>query len=85
MHISFMNKHFLAFVLDIMPGLARIDAISNISMVGRPRPIFYPLNKPVLDRIVMNVIDMALQVFFVANLMFPEPALPDAPFAFASA
>jgi len=34
-----------------------------------------------LDRIEVDVIDMALHIAFVTNLMFPEAALPDWRFA----
>jgi hypothetical protein len=34
-----------------------------------------------LDRIVMNKIDMLLQVFFVTDRMFPLLALPDTNFS----
>ena len=35
-----------------------------------------------LDRIEMNVIDVALEIPVVLNRMFPESTLPDATFAF---
>lgn len=81
----FTNKHLLTLELDIPPRPSRIDAFPNISVVGRPRPVFDSLDKPVLDRIVMNVIHMPLKVLLVANLMLPKPALPNAPLALAAA
>ena len=38
-----------------------------------------------LDRIVVDVIDMLLQVRFITNLVFPEPALPDSTLPFSVA
>jgi len=31
---------------------------------------------PVFNRVVVNIIDMAGKIVFIANLMFPEPPLP---------
>jgi len=81
----FTNKHLLTLDLDILPGPSQIDTFSNISTISGPRPIFHSLNKAVLHRIVMNVIHMALQISLIPNLMLPEPALPNAPLAFATA
>lgn len=49
------------------------------------RPFRDVLHIAMLDRIVVNVIRMTLEVPLVANEVFPEPALPDFPFAFAMA
>ena len=40
------------------------------------RPIAYTLYVSVLDRIEVDVIDMTLEIVFVADLVFPETALP---------
>ncbi len=50
-----------------------------------PGPIFKPLNQSMFDRIIMNIIHMTLEVMFIAYLMFPEPALPNANFALTRA
>ena len=41
------------------------------------RPVADTLYVSVLDRIEMDVIDVALEIVFVADLMFPETALPE--------
>jgi len=35
------------------------------------------------DRIIMNIIEMSLQIIFVAYLMFPKTSLPNTHFTFA--
>ena len=46
------------------------------------RPVAYPVDEPVLDRIDMNIVDMPGEIDFVANSVLPISALPDAPFTF---
>ena len=46
----------------------------------RKLPIFNVLGKSVLDRIVMNVVKMRIQIAFVANRVFVITALPNAIF-----
>jgi len=45
-------------------------------------PIRHAGNVPVFDRVVMDVIAVDVEIPLIAQGMFPEPALPDAPFAF---
>ena len=40
------------------------------------------VTRPCLDRVVMEVVAVALEIPSIADRAFPEPALPDAPFAF---
>ena len=41
------------------------------------RPVAHPANKTMLHGIKVNVIDMPLEIFFVADRVFPEPWLPE--------
>ena len=45
-------------------------------------PVFYLLDQPMFDRIVVQVVEMPLQVFSITNLVFPVAPLPEAFFAF---
>jgi len=58
-----------------------IRTVTHKPMVRRPRPIFNSLCQPMLDRIIMNIIDVPVQIILVAYLMFPETPLPDAAFS----
>jgi hypothetical protein len=49
-------------------------------MKRTPFPIPDPRDQPVLDRVEMQVIHAPLEIGIVSNLMFPEPALPNAAF-----
>ncbi len=50
-------------------------------MKTRMRPVGNPLDVAMLDRVVMDVIDMSGEIILIADRMFPIPSLPDAPFA----
>src|SRR3546814_18103326 len=52
-------------------------------MQRRIRPIHGPRDVSMFHRIEVAVIDVALQVVFVADQMLPIPPLPDTAFAFA--
>ena len=58
-----------------------IHTIPHITVERRMRPVGYPFHIPMLYRIEMNVVGMALEIQFVPDLMFPEPTLPDRRFA----
>ena len=45
------------------------------------RPIAHAGDETVLDRIDVAILDVAAEIFIVADEMLPEPALPDAAFA----
>src|SRR5690242_16777503 len=49
-------------------------------MKGRVRPIAHARNQAMLDRVEVNVVDVALEVPFIANGMFPESSLPQRQF-----
>jgi hypothetical protein len=53
-----------------------IGALSDIPMVGRPRPFIDHFNKAVFDGIVMDIIYVPLEVGFIADLVLPESPLP---------
>ena len=53
-----------------------IYALLHPSWECRVRPLVWAVHKPVLDRIVMDVVDMPLKVSPVANGVFPESTLP---------
>ena len=45
------------------------------------RPIPHPRHVAMFDRVVMNILDVAQEIDFVADLLLPEPALPQRAFA----
>ena len=45
-------------------------------------PVRHAGDVSVFDRVVMDVIAVDVEIPLIANRVFPEPALPDAPFAF---
>ena len=44
------------------------------------RPIHDPLDPPVADWIVMNIVNVGGQIPLVTDHVFPKPSLPDSPF-----
>ena len=72
-------------VIDVRGPIGGDDALADEPMDARMRPIGGFGYVSVFDRIVMDVIHVAAVIVFVANPMLPEPALPDAAFAFAFA
>lgn len=56
--------------------------VSLLDPSGKARiwPLMWTANQTVLDRIVVNIIDMMHQVNFAADSVFPESLLPDTPF-----
>ena len=50
----------------------------NIAMEAAMRPIDCPSDVAVLDRIEVNVVDMALQIGVISNCVLPVASLPDA-------
>ena len=51
-------------------------------MNTRKLPIYSPLNKAMLNWVVMNIIHMAFKIIVVPYKMFPKPPLPNAPLTF---
>ena len=47
------------------------------------RPVAWTLDKPILHRVEVDVIDVRLEVIFVSDHMLPIAALPDVALAFA--
>ena len=60
----------------------RIDAAINPAMKARPRPIARAFHQPVLDRVVMHVIEMAVEVVDRFQRVLPKSRLPHAATAF---
>jgi hypothetical protein len=56
--------------------LALVVPFTRKPMVRRPRPISNGLHQAMLDRIVVRVIDVPLQILFITDLMLPETAMP---------
>src|SRR5258708_4576822 len=50
---------------------------------ARPGPVYRPRSVTMLDRIVMDVIDMPFEILLVVNLVLPEPSLPNPMLALA--
>jgi len=62
-----------------------VETIAYKSMICRPRPIFNSVHQAVLDRIVVNIVDVLVQILLVPYLMFPETPLPYAAFSLSPA
>lgn len=62
-----------------------IDTVFDKAMKARMGPIRHTGDVSVFDRVVMNVIAVDIEILLITDRMFPEPALPDAPFAFSLA
>ncbi len=45
-------------------------------------PVRHPRDIPVLDRVVVDVIDMALEILVIPYRMLPKPPLPYTPLPF---
>ncbi len=60
-----------------------VESFFGVFAIRGPRPLFNILGQSVLDRVVVNVIDVALQVVLVAYLVLPKPPLPDTDFSFS--
>ena len=54
----------------------RENSIAHITVEGGVRPVGHPVDQSVLDRIEVDVIDVALKVSVVAYCVFPVSALP---------
>ena len=54
----------------------------NRSLKGTVRPFSGCCTIPVLDRVVVNIVDVGLPVLFIADVVFPKPSLPNAFFSF---
>lgn len=80
-HLSPSPLHLLSITRPIQ----RQDSFLHVSMEGRPAPIGHPLDMAVLARVVVDVVHMTGKILVVADAMFPETALPDAPFPLALA
>ena len=52
---------------------------------GRPPIILHPLDQPMFDGVKMDVINAPFEIVFVADRVFPRPALPDRSFALLDA
>lgn len=57
----------------------RIDAPeANLSMKRGMRPVDHPVDKTVADRVGPAILEMADEIVFVTDVVFPEAVLPDA-------
>ena len=57
---------------------------THVAMKRGVRPIAHPRDQSMLERIDGAILDMTHIIGFIANLMLPEPGLPDAAFAAAA-
>jgi hypothetical protein len=73
----FANKHSIQFFLHIRKIGFRISARFDIFMIRRPRPVRKVFHQFMLYGVIMDIIHMTLQIFPVANPMFPESSLPN--------
>ena len=65
-----------------MPPITGIESSPDEQSECAVLPLAGGLRQPVLDRIVVNVIAMGIEVYVVANAVFPELLLPNALLSF---
>ena len=77
--------------LTLFPEAHRSNQVGMARPIRRMCPVFHKAVKarigpvrhagdvPVFDRVVMEVVAVAFEIPLIANRLFPEPALPDAP------
>jgi hypothetical protein len=53
-----------------------IKALFDVTMECRVPPSTRGLHEAVLDRVVMDILNVPDEVFFISDLMLPEPLLP---------
>ena len=56
--------------------------MAHVAMEGRPGPVRDALHQTVLEWIAVQVVEMAAQIRFIADEMFPESVLPETALAF---
>jgi hypothetical protein len=71
---SFPKSSFI--FTNITCPIIRQQTFPHIPMERGVRPIAHPGYQPVLHWIEMDVIDVASEIVFIADRMFPEPPLP---------
>jgi hypothetical protein len=71
------NDKIANALLNLRPIFPRKHTISGIPLVGGPRPVFGSLHQTMLDRIVVDVVDVSLEVGFIPDLVLPEASLPN--------
>ena len=76
--ISFAEISLLTFLASRPVG--RIHAALDISMKRGVWPVGHSRYVTMLDRVVMNVIDVALKIGIVTYQMLPKSALPNRSF-----
>ncbi|OGO03468.1 MAG: hypothetical protein A2Y72_06810 [Chloroflexi bacterium RBG_13_53_26] len=62
-----------------MSPILGIESCLDKQSKGTMLPLAGGPYKPVLDRVVVNVITMHIEVRVITDTMFPEPLLPNAP------
>ena len=72
-------------IVDRLPIRLGIWHLSHPAVIAGPRPVLDVFDETMLDRVVMDAIDVSLEIALVANLMLTETPLPDASFALAPA
>jgi hypothetical protein len=87
--LKFLHENLLTLVFPEIPDyfepVAPIPAVfplRHIFVKGGMGPIRGAGYKPVLHRIIMNVVKMAPQILFIPNGMLPKSPLPDTPLTF---
>ena len=69
--------------VGIARPIRRIRPVFHKAVKARIRPIRDPRHKAMFDRIVVEVVAVNVEIALIANRMFPEPPLPDAPASIA--
>ena len=58
--------------------VGRIDSVTDVSMERGVGPINDTLDVPMLNWIVVNIVDVSFEIVLIAYQVFPEPPLPKA-------
>ena len=70
---------------DIAGPIFGINSKLYHPMKRRMRPIPHACHQAMFHRVDMDVVDVALEITFIANCVFPIAALPDPAFTLGSA
>ncbi len=64
--------------MRVSAPIRRKDALHDVAVKAAVRPISNSRDNPMFDRIVMDVVHVALEVGVVPDCMLPIPSLPNA-------
>jgi len=62
--------------IPISAPICMIKALFDVTMECRVPPSTRGLHESMLDRVEMDILNVPDEVFFISDLMLPEPMLP---------